>query len=350
MKVAFILPSLRNLGPIIVVYDLINILIRKKNISITVFYFDTIDESALKFGVECIQLKLQKKYDFSDYDIIHSHGIRPDLYTKIYSYQNKLISTQHNIIFNEYIINNSLLKTKIIEKIWKFALSNKDLIVSIGDSAYQYYSLLLSNKNIANIPNGRTIKSNIDNIPDEDLNIIKAFKENYICLGTCTRALKLKGHAQIIKALKCLPDFCFILIGDGNYLDYLKSLAIEMEVEGRCLFLGYRKNAIDYLKLFDLYTQTSYTESISIALLEAAAAKKAIVCSDIPSNKDVFNDSEVVFFELDNISSLVNALKIASEKKDILQNNVYQKYTMQYTSEIMAERYYNLYIGLVNED
>ena len=40
MKVAFIIPSLRNLGPIIVVHNIVALLSKKKEIEIKVFYFD----------------------------------------------------------------------------------------------------------------------------------------------------------------------------------------------------------------------------------------------------------------------------------------------------------------------
>ncbi|MDM1759122.1 glycosyltransferase family 4 protein [Acinetobacter sp. 256-1] len=282
--------------------------------------------------------------------MIHTHGIRPDLYTKIHKFDNFLISTQHNVIYDEYIINNSFLKTKAIESIWKFALTNKDLVISIGGAANNYYLKLLPNNRIINVPNGRTIANNQGyGCSEEDVAKINVLKERYTCIGTCTRAIKRKGHAQIIQALPNLPDFCFVLIGDGDYIEFLKKLAHDLRVDDRCLFLGYRKNATAYLNLFDIYAQTSYTESISIALLEAAAAKKAVVCSSIPSNIDVFQENEVVFFNLDDINSLTQAFLKAQRDKERLEINIYKKYEAEYTSEVMIEKYYNLYKDLTNE-
>lgn len=349
IKIAFILPSLKNLGPIIVVKDIVDGLLKNENLSITIFYFDEFEEDILDFGVNCIRINFFHKLELSEFDIIHTHGIRPDLYTKIHKFDSFLISTQHNVIYDEYIINNSFFKTKIIESIWKFALTNKDLVVSIGLTASNYYQKLLPNKRIINIPNGRTIANNEVYVCSEDIRKIKDLKEKHTCIGTCTRAIKLKGHAQIIRALPNLPDFCFVLIGDGDYIEFLKKLTYDLGVDDRCLFLGYRKNATAYLNLFDIYAQTSYTESISIALLEAAAAKKAVVCSSIPSNIDVFQENEVVFFNLDDINSLTQAFLKAQRDKERLEINIYKKYEAEYTSEVMIEKYYNLYKDLTNE-
>lgn len=349
MKVAFIIPSLKNLGPIIVVQNIVSLLSKRKGVEIKIFYFDFFEADILSFDVDSEKINFFKKYDFSGFDIVHTHGFRPDLYTFFNKSCVKNVSTQHNIVFEEYIINNSYFKSKIIEKLWISCLKNKDKVVAIGETASGYYKKFFSVKNkVLNIPNGRSIPYN-NVISEADLNLITKFKKKYICIGTCTRVIKLKGHKQVIQALVELKHFCFILVGDGGYLDELKKLACELGVNERCLFLGYRNNATAYLSQFDIFSQTSYTESISIALLEAAAAHKAIVCSDIPPNRDVFSEDEVAFFTPNNISSLVSALKNVALDIPKYEIKVFERYQKDYTSEIMVEKYYCLYKSLIDE-
>lgn len=349
MRIAFIIPSLRNLGPIIVLHDIVRLLKEKNDIEIKIFYFDFFKNDILDFDVKCERISFFDRVDFSKFDIVHSHGLRPDFYTFFNKTCRVTISTQHNIIFEEYIINNSYIKAKCIEQIWLFSLLNKNKIVAIGETAKAYYKSFFSYKNkVINIPNGRTLLQ-LAEIPDDDLKLIAKFKKNYICIGTCTRVIKLKGHKQIIQSLVELRNFCFILIGDGEYLNELQQLADQLNVRDRCLFLGYRQNATAYLKLFDIFSQTSYSESISIALLEAAAAKKAIICSDIPVNRDIFSDDEVAFFTLDNIPSLTGAIEDLYLNKSNFENKVFEKYQQEYTSEKMVKRYYELYKSLIYE-
>lgn len=345
MRIAIVVPSLRNLGPLIVVKDLVSSL---KMHNIDIFYFDDY-ENVLSFDVKCRRISFFKFFDFSEYDVVHSHGIRPDIYTALNPTCKKTISTQHNIIFEEYRINKSYVAAKIIEKIWKLSLLNKTKIVAIGHPALLYYQNLLPNNFVVNIPNGRNVCSGEMEIDKEEELLINNFKFGFTCIGTCTHAIKRKGHAQIIEALVDLPNFCFILIGDGDYLENLKKLSKLLNVSDRCLFLGYKDNAISYIKYFDIYSQTTYAESVSIALLEAAALKKSIVCSNIPANNTLFNLNEVSFFELNNINSLKVALERAKERKETYENNVFNKYLSEYTVDIMANRYLELYESFKNE-
>ncbi len=350
MKVAFIIPSLRNLGPIIVVHDIVTLLLQgNDNIEIEIFYFDFFERDILDFKVQCQKISFYKKYDFSSFDIVHTHGLRPDLYSFFNTSCKCNVSTQHNVIFDEYIVNNSYLKSKFVEALWIFSLKNKNKVIAIGESARKYYQkFFFSKTKVLSIPNGRSISQ--DSISSEvDLALIAEFKKKYICIGTCTRVIKLKGHKQVIQALVELENFCFILVGDGDYLNELRTLACELGVNERCLFLGYRKNSTSYLREFDIFSQTSYTESISIALLEAAAARKAIVCSDIPANRDVFSEDEVVFFTPHDIPSLISAIKNIALNMPKYENNVFVRYQKDYTSETMVEKYYNLYKSLIHE-
>lgn len=349
MRIAFLIPSLRNLGPVIVVHNIISLLNKRDDVYIKVFYFDSFDNNILSFDVECEQISFYKKYEFSSFDIVHTHGLRPDLYSFFNKSCKCNVSTQHNVIFDEYIVNNSYLKSKFVEALWIFSLKNKNKVVAIGENARKYYQkFFFSKSKVLSIPNGRSISQ--DSISSEaDLTLIAEFKKKYICIGTCTRVIKLKGHKQVVQALVELKNFCFILVGDGDYLNELRTLACELGVNDRCLFLGYRENATTYLRQFDIFSQTSYTESISIALLEAAAAQKAIVCSDIPANRDVFSDNEVVFFTPGDISSLVSAIKNIASDRSRYETNVFVKYQQNYTAEIMVEKYHNLYKSLVNE-
>ena len=132
---------------------------------------------------------------------------------------------------------------------------------------------------------------------------------------------KIKGVHQTILALKHLPDYFFIIVGDGIELENLKSLAKRENVYDRCWFLGYKKNAISYLKYFDVYAATSYSEGFSLSLIEAGQSKLPIVCSDIPIFKEQYNQNEAVFYQLDNIPSLANAITKAYNNKQQYSNS-----------------------------
>ena len=107
---------------------------------------------------------------------------------------------------------------------------------------------------------------------------------------------KRKGYAQLIDALKKLPRYALILVGDGPHLSELQQQARQNGVDGRCLWLGNRKRGgRAYGKYFDVYALCSHTEGYPLAFIEAAAAKLPVVCSDIPVFKTSFRKSVPAF-------------------------------------------------------
>ena len=68
MKIAYILPSLANKGPIIVAKDLVNVM-SKHGHECFVFYFD--DKNQLHFQCPTQRIKMNTFIDFNSYDIIH---------------------------------------------------------------------------------------------------------------------------------------------------------------------------------------------------------------------------------------------------------------------------------------
>lgn len=340
MKIAFLISSLSSQAPVFVLKDIIDGLMCKSNIDVQLFYLDDIVE--VDFSVPSRKLNLfEIRSVLSQFDIVHSHGIRPDILTNLLPSSVKTISTQHNIIYEQYEVIYNKVIAKIIEFIWLLSLKRKSCIVAIGKASEAYYKKKLPQNNIVNINNGRSPQKKT--ISSEDQNFLNNLSSQYIVIGACTRAVKLKGHDQIIKALVDLPKYAFVLVGDGDYLDSLKKLSCDLGVENRCYFLGYRKNTYGYMDFFNIYGLTSHSESISIALLEAASAHKSIVCSDIPSNRSLFTTEEVCFFSLDDIDSLKKAI-IQCQKIKFSQN-IYKKYMSEFTKEIMVDKYYQLYLS-----
>lgn len=339
IKVACLISSLSRQAPVFVLKDIIDGLMSKSNIDVQLFYLDDIVE--VDFLVPSRKINLfEIRTVLSQFDIVHSHGIRPDILTNLLPSSVKTISTQHNIIYEQYEVIYNKVIAKIIEFIWLLSLKRKSYIVAIGKASEKYYKDKLPQKNIFNINNGRSPKECF--VPIADQKILYGLMSQYTVIGACTRAVKLKGHDQIIKAIVDLPKYAFVLVGDGDYLDDLKQLACDLGVEKRCCFLGYRKNTYGYMRFFNLYALTSFSESISIALIEAASAQKNIVCSDIPSNRSLFTEEEVCFFSLKDIDSLKQAIVQCQNIK--FSENIYKKYLAEFTTEIMVDKYHQLYL------
>ena len=83
-----------------------------------------------------------------------------------------------------------------------------------------------------------------------------------------------------------------------------------------------------------------------MALLEAAAIKVPTVCSNIPIFKEIFNSTEVAFFEPENIDDLARAIMNAKynlEMADLMN----RRYLSMYSPAVFAERYIDIYMSLM---
>jgi glycosyltransferase involved in cell wall biosynthesis len=358
MKIAYILPSLAKKGPIIVVYDLINELIKCKEVDeIIVYYFDDIRE--LNFPCKTIKISFWKSIDFDNFDIIHAHMLRPDIYVFLRKIigkikKAKLISTLHQ--YNYPILKYGLkskFKAYVASLLWNVIfLSPYDVIVCLTEDMMKYYKryIGLKNKNIRVINNGRPLPHFNEDINKDD-EIFKTIHKDHkdsIIIGTSCLLTKIKGLEQVIKILPEMPDAYFVIIGDGIEKNNLETLARNLGVYERCIFLGFKKNPYEYYKYFDVFVLPSRSEGFPLSIIEAASMKKSIVCSNMNVFLEIFSENEVTFFKLDNLKDLKQKILYAFYNKEQLANNVYKIYLEKYTSQVMAKKYFALYKELID--
>jgi len=95
-----------------------------------------------------------------------------------------------------------------------------------------------------------------------------------------------KGHEYAFRALRILLDgglkCTLLLVGDGERLIHLRSLAQRLSLTDRIRWLGYQKDPRPYISISDLLLLPSYAvETFSLALLEALSMGKPVLATDI---------------------------------------------------------------------
>jgi glycosyltransferase involved in cell wall biosynthesis len=348
LKVALLLPSLARTGPIFVAHKIVENL--KQEVDFTVFYFDKIED--LPFDCKTVKIGFFEKFDFKNFDIVHSHMMRPDwylIYHKVSSYT-KTVTTFHQYIFDNLKYTHNAIISHVLTFLWLFKISKINQIVCLSNGMKEYYSSKKINKSISYISNGVNIPIINNEINKEDIQKIKDLKSKYTVIGTMAKYDARKGLEQIIKVLAINPKIAFVLIGDGSEKENLLALANQLNVNDRIFFAGFRKNSTDYLPYFDIYIAPSRSEGVSLSLLEAVASKTPVVCSNIISFTELFDKEEISFFELDNIESLNKAIVFSTENKDELVKRAFDKYLNNYTETIMAQHYLKLYNKLLSKN
>lgn len=106
-----------------------------------------------------------------------------------------------------------------------------------------------------------------------------------------------KGQDLVIKALPqiaiAIPEIIYIIVGDGQWKEYLYQLAVEKGVVDRVVFTGALEgeDLVRYFHLSDIYVHTPRVvnlnfEGFGIVYLEASACKKPIVATDAGGVRD----------------------------------------------------------------
>lgn len=349
LKVAFIVSALVNKGVITYVRDLIHEL-EIKGCECHIFYFDK--DVEIHFDCYSERISLYHKIDFNSYHIIHSHSLRPNLYVFLHRRKSdtaKFITTIHSYIKQDLEYTYNVFVSFVFFRIWNILLVKQDLLVCLTEDAKKYYKNLLLNKRITSVHTGRTNGNIYEDIGIEDQEIITTLKSEFIIIGANAVITHIKGLEQILDFLADNTNYAFITVGDGKDRQWLELYAKKLDVSDRCLFLGYRNDAIRYLKYYDIYAMPSRSEGFPLALLEAVSNKVPVIASNLNVFKEIFPDSEITLFDLDNKSSLKGAFELLKnpDYRDAVVNNAYKKYLYTYTAEAMADRYLSVYRKLL---
>jgi glycosyltransferase involved in cell wall biosynthesis len=105
------------------------------------------------------------------------------------------------------------------------------------------------------------------------------------------RLMAVKGCEFLIEAAPIVlagsPDALFLVAGSGPAEAELKALAKRAGVAKQFCFLGTRSDIADVLAASDVFCLPSRQEGLSLALIEAMSAGKAVVASDLAANREV---------------------------------------------------------------
>jgi L-malate glycosyltransferase len=344
MRVAVIIPRLAHLGPIKVMQVLVNNLREYENLQIKMFYIDDKTDPELKLSVPVERL-IPSKFCFEDFDIIHTNGIRPDLFAWFYRKRIKYhISTIHNLVFEDLSFSYNKVISLVFGNIWLMLWRRADKLVCVSKSAKNYYEQWFPSSRLEVVYNGIAEQDN-SIPPDEDLaEAIDKFKsEGFKVIGSAGILTDRKGIDRIFYFLAENSNYAFIIIGDGNELSVLRKLSARLKIADRIIFSGFRKNADIYFRHFDFFVMPSKSEGFGLALVEAVREQVPVICSDIPVFRELFTADEVTFFNAEVKASLREAFEEATalgKTKAVLACNRYQN---TYTANRMAKGYFDLY-------
>jgi glycosyltransferase involved in cell wall biosynthesis len=104
-----------------------------------------------------------------------------------------------------------------------------------------------------------------------------------------------KGHKELFQAmvsLKARHPMCALIVGGGRRQAEMRQLAESLGLGESVHFLGQRQDVPDLLRAMDIFVLPSYSEGVSLALLEAMAAGLPVIATAVGGLPEVVTDGE----------------------------------------------------------
>lgn len=140
-------------------------------------------------------------------------------------------------------------------------------------------------------------------------------KVHFLYLG---RIMKEKGVGELFQAARKLyqqrPDFVLDLV--GFYEEEYKGEVDALVADGIAVFHGFQEDPRPYYASADCVVLPSYHEGMSNVLLEAAAAGRPLITSDIPGCMEAVTQESGILVPVRNAEELAAAMAAMLEKTD----------------------------------
>jgi glycosyltransferase involved in cell wall biosynthesis len=102
-----------------------------------------------------------------------------------------------------------------------------------------------------------------------------------------------KGHKELLEAMAALKErypVQALMVGGGRREAEMRELAAGLGLTGQVHFLGPRRDVPDLLRAMDIFVLPSYSEGVSLALLEAMAAGRPVIATAVGGTPEVVTD------------------------------------------------------------
>jgi glycosyltransferase involved in cell wall biosynthesis len=212
-------------------------------------------------------------------DVLHTHLIGSDIVGRLAATVSDVpvvVSTQHDVYQRAWYYDSFR----------RFTGSRISATVACSSAVEDYCRTVLR------IPEDRLF--HIDNGVDTS-----SFERSRMPLrapatfGSVGSLIEAKGHDVLVRALATiadeLPGSRVLVAGDGVERERLSRLAVELGVDDRFHMMGTVEDIAGFLRNVDVFVHPSYTEGLSMALLEAMAAHKPVIASDVGALRELLD-------------------------------------------------------------
>lgn len=363
MRIAYLTNHIGQTGVNQVIRDLVHVMTSNGH-ECRVFFLKNIERPV---SFDCEVLHLDGVNELDGYDVIHTHGIWPELFVcrwrlhtmfqvsslmlkkkrsvksgKVHE-RPKLVTTLHCYCFQDFFDLYGRLKGFMLGVLYLATKLPFDKVVCLSQNMVNYYRGYISQQKLTYAYNTRIIDGHIPELSEEEQREIDNFKGHRTLIGMSCVLLYRKGIDVMLKAMTLLPeDYRLFIAGDGKERKTFEQMARELGISERVLFAGMKKDAYRYLPYYDIYALPSRSEGFPISLLEAAACGCKVVASRLPAVEECFTEEEIAKFDMPDEKALADAI-LRAEANAEFGGNLKKAFEEKYSPEVFYRKYLEIY-------
>lgn len=168
-------------------------------------------------------------------------------------------------------------------------------------------------------------KGGFQNINRELIRSNLAISPEVQVIGMVGRLSLQKGQKYLLKAVSKIrdrfPKIVLLIVGDGPLRNELESYARSLDIMKNTIFLGSRRDIPAILSSMDIFVFPSLWEGLPSTLIEAMAAGKPIIATDITPNKEIINSEKVgILVPAKNSDALASSIDLLLHNKDLSED------------------------------
>ena len=226
--------------------------------------------------------------------------------------------------------------------------------VGVSDAVRDWliaYNTGFTKQNTHAIPNAIDIaKSETIQLSRHDARATLDLPQDAVIVGAIGQLFVRKGHRFLISALATLsdqfPHAQIGIIGCGPEEQNLRQQIAKLGLEGKVHLLGFRDNALQYVKAFDIWAMPSLKEGLPLALMEGMSGHLPVIASDIPEMRDLILGAGGIAVPTKDVDALANAMAqyLALDRDNLVLNGeqVFQYLASQHSIENYRTNYFHL--------
>ncbi|MGQ0829019.1 MAG: glycosyltransferase [Bacteroidota bacterium] len=262
-------------------------------------------------------------------DIVHTHASKAGTLGRLAAVScgvPVIVHTFHGHVFHSYF---GKLKTTFYKNIERFLAQKSTAIIAISEKQKQelvdIYRICKANK-VHVIPLGFDLSKFQTNSDEKRMEFRKKYNvaDDEIVISIIGRLVPIKNHTLFLEALKIVSErtskkLRAFIIGDGEERQAIENKAKELGIsyidgtktneKALLTFTSWIKEVDIALAGSDIVALTSFNEGTPVSLIEAQAANKPIVSTNVGGIENVVIPDQTAFLcENNNITDFSNKL------------------------------------------